>query len=76
MTTLHAIFEFAHAAIHLPLVRAAIEGASVAAMVDFKAFRSWQSFDDFCAYSWKTAAFRWLQGAILGLALASGFGVL
>jgi hypothetical protein len=49
-----------------PMVRGAIAGVLAAAVVDYGAFRSWKSFDDAAAYDWKTASWRWLQGAIVG----------
>lgn len=58
-----------------PIVVAALSGAIAAARVDFHAFKSWQSFDDASKYSWKTALFRWLQGAIVGAVMGAGLGL-
>jgi hypothetical protein len=55
-----------------PVVRGAIAGAIAAANVDFQAFRSWKSYYDAETYSWSTASFRWLQGAVLGGLAAAG----
>lgn len=76
MDYLTAAFNIAHAVMHVPAFRAAVEGAGVAAMMDYRAFQTWKSFDDVLAYSWKTALFRWLQGAIIGLTMAGGFWAL
>lgn len=57
-----------------PLARGAVTGIVTAAAVDISAFRSWKSFDDVARYDWKVAAFRWVQGAILGALVAAGFG--
>jgi hypothetical protein len=43
--------------------------------VDFQAFRSWKSFQDVASYSWGTALFRWVQGAIVGFVTAAGLGL-
>lgn len=57
-------------------VQGAIGGWLVAARVDYEAFKHWQSFDEAKAYNWKVAAWRWLQGAIIGaVTLASGGAV-
>lgn len=55
-----------------PLVAGAITGWVSAAAVDFAAFKSWQSFDDARKYSWSVAAWRWFQGAVVGLVAAAG----
>ena len=57
-----------------PVVRGAITGSLAAAAVDFQAFRSWKSFDDVTKYDWRLAAFRWVQGAIVGGLAGLGFG--
>lgn len=49
-----------------PILRGALLGAAVAAAIDLQAFRSWKSFDDLKLFNWKTAAFRWFQGAVIG----------
>lgn len=58
-----------------PIVVAALAGAIAAARVDFHAFKSWQSFDEAVTYSWKTAVFRWIQGAIVGAVMGAGLGL-
>ena len=57
-----------------PLFKGALAGLISAALVDFAAFRSWDSFDDLKTYRWKTALFRWVQGAVVGLVTAAGLG--
>lgn len=57
-----------------PLVRAAITGFVSAAAVDFAAFRSWKNFDEAVQYDWKTAAFRWFQGVVVGVLTGLGLG--
>lgn len=64
METIHAFFAN-------PLVRRALAGVVVAAQIDYAAFRSWKNFDDALHYDWKTAAWRWTQGAIVGLIAGS-----
>ncbi len=59
---------------HSPYAHAALVGALTAASTDFQAFRSWKSFHDAEQYNWSVAAFRWLQGAGLGLITAVGIG--
>lgn len=49
------------------LLTAAIAGAVAAAATDIAAFRSWKSFDDAVRYDWGLAAWRWFQGAIVGV---------
>lgn len=58
--------------LHNPYVAGIITGVISAAAVDIAAFRSWKSFDDAANYSWSTAAWRWFQGAVLGLLSAAG----
>jgi hypothetical protein len=55
-------------------VKGALTGVITAAAVDLGAFRSWKSFDDATTYDWKTAAFRWVQGAVLGALAGAGLG--
>lgn len=59
-----------------PLVQSAIAGIVTAAAVDIAAFRSWQSWNDAANYSWSVAAFRWFQGAVLGLLTGLGLGAI
>lgn len=54
----------------------ALKGALVAAAVDFGAFKKWKSFDDALAYDWRLAAWRWFQGAVIGLVAGFGLGEL
>lgn len=57
-----------------PAVHGALVGALTAAKVDLSAFRAWRSVHDFAVYDWRTATFRWVQGAILGALTAAGLG--
>lgn len=59
-----------------PIVQGALTGALTAASVDYAAFRAWKSFQDAVTYDWKTALFRWVQGAIVGALTAVGFAAL
>lgn len=63
------------AILHSAAVQGAITGAVAAAGVDFHAFRTWKSFNDVATYSWSTAAFRWLQGAVLGAVASTTIGL-
>lgn len=65
--------EFAQAVVRNPVIRSAAIGACSAAAVDYRAFLSWKSFDDAMAYDWNVAAWRWLQGAVIGA--TTGFGL-
>ena len=58
-----------------PFVQGALSGLLAAALVDFGAFREWKSFDDFRVYGWRLAAWRWFQGAVVGVVTAAGIGV-
>lgn len=55
-----------------PIVRGALAGAAGAALGDYRNFRSWKSVDDAMTYEWKTAAWRWFQGAVGGAMAAAG----
>lgn len=61
---------------HSPIVHGAITGALASAVVDFQAFKTWTTFHDFVTFNWATAAFRWLQGAVLGAVAGVGLGAL
>lgn len=63
-----------HAILTNPIVHGALSGALSAAAIDFAAFRSWKSFHDAATYGWGTAAWRWLQGAVVGALAAAGLG--
>ena len=54
--------------------KGALAGALASARTDFDAFRTWHSFKDAEDYSWGIAAWRWLQGAIIGGVTAAGLG--
>jgi hypothetical protein len=58
-----------------PIVVGAIGGAVGAARADFKSFKAFQSIDEFLAYDWKIAAFRVVQGAIIGAVMGAGLGL-
>lgn len=55
-----------------PVVRGAITGLISAVMVDYGAFRKWQSFDEAKTYDWRVAAWRWVQGLVAGAVSAAG----
>lgn len=61
--------------IHNPIIAGAISGLLSAAAVDFAAFRKWQSFADAASYSWSVAAWRWLQGAVIGAVSGAGLSI-
>ncbi len=62
--------------LHHPIVRGAASGALAAAVVDVHAFLTWKRVQDVVAYDWRTAAFRWAQGAVTGALAAAGLGAL
>ena len=64
-----------HTILASPFVQGALAGLLAAALVDFGAFRTWKSLDDFRTYNWGLAAWRWFQGAVTGLITAAGIGV-
>jgi len=51
----------------LPFVKAALIGAASAAVVDYRVFKNFKTVEEFKAYRWDVAAFRWAQGAVTGL---------
>ena len=57
-----------------PILKGALAGLLSAALVDFAAFRSWQSLHDATSYAWSTALFRWGQGAVVGAVTSAGIG--
>lgn len=59
-----------------PVVTGALAGFLAATAVDVQAFRSFKSFDEFKRYSWTLAAFRAVQGLIIGALSAVGVGAL
>ena len=69
------LIEYGRWLFSLSLVKGLLTGAGAAAVVDLNAFRSWKSFDEAASYSWATARFRWLQGAILGALAGAGLGL-
>lgn len=70
------MFETLHAFIHVPVVQGALSGFAIAASVDYVAFRKWKRWEDFRAFDWDVATFRWFQGVIVGAATAIGFGLI
>jgi hypothetical protein len=70
------VTEHLQAFIAYPAVRGALSGLLSAALVDFAAFRSWKNFHDAYAYDWPTAAWRWLQGAVVGAVTSSGLSAI
>ena len=61
---------------HSTFVHGAIAGWFGAAAVDFSAFRSWKSAQEAITYNWGLAAWRWLQGAVVGGVTALGYGAI
>lgn len=59
-----------------PIVTGALAGFLAATAVDFQAFRAFKSFQEFRSYSWGLAAFRAVQGIVLGVLAALGIGAL
>ena len=55
-----------------PIIQGAFAGLLSAAVIDYAAFRSWKSFDDFRAYAWGLALWRWVQGALVGAITGAG----
>jgi hypothetical protein len=55
-----------------PVAIGALGGALSAARTDYDAFRTWDEWSDVAGYSWKLAAFRWFQGAVVGVVTALG----
>ena len=68
------MYQFLTVVGHSPYFHGAVIGAVAAAGVDLQAFRTWKSFKDAEQYSWSVAAFRWVQGAVLGVVTAVGVG--
>lgn len=60
--------------LHNRIVQGALAGALAAALIDFNAFRAWKTWQDAAAYSWSTATWRWVQGAVTGALTAAGIG--
>lgn len=60
----------------LAVFHGAMTGWASAAVADFAAFKSWKSFNDAFIYDWKVAAWRWVQGAIVGAVTGAGLGVI
>ena len=52
----------------------AVAGFVSAFAVDLHAFKAWKSVEEFTRYDWKTAAFRWALGAVMGAVSAMGLG--
>lgn len=55
-----------------PYIAGMLSGIATAAVVDFHAFKSWQTWHELASYDWSTAGFRLFQGAITGLLTALG----
>lgn len=51
----------------------ALGGLVVALKIDWDAFRDWKGYEDFRAYDWGKASFRWIQGVVIGAGIAAGF---
>jgi len=63
-----------HTFIHSALFKGAMSGLVSAMLVDFHAFMSWKSLDDFKKFDYKVAAIRWAQGLIAGALIGTGMG--
>jgi hypothetical protein len=48
------------------VVVGALTGFGAAVVVDFAAFKKFQTWDEFATYSWGVASFRWFQGIVVG----------
>lgn len=55
-----------------PISQGVLVGVGTAALVDYGAFRKWQSWKEFAEYDWKVASFRWFQGAVVGALAGAG----
>lgn len=53
----------------------ALTGWASAAVVDYHAFTTWKSFGEAKSYAWGIAAWRWVQGAVMGAVTGAGLGV-
>lgn len=60
----------------LAILKGVLSGVLAAAAVDYHAFLNWRSFHEFAEYDWRTAAFRWVQGAIAGAVAGAGLGAM
>lgn len=58
----------------VPILKAALAGVLVAATQDIQSFRAWKSYEEARAYNWRLAAWRWAQGAVLGVLANYGLG--
>jgi len=52
----------------LVLGLAAMNGALVAARIDFESFKDFKEWKDALRYDWGKASFRWFKGAVIGVA--------
>jgi hypothetical protein len=50
----------------------ALSGLLTAAAVDYQTFRAWHTIDEIRTFDWRTALFRWAQGAVTGAITAAG----
>lgn len=70
----HLLLTVLHSqALHHALI-GALSGWATAAHVDYLAFTMWKSFEDAREYHWVIALWRWVQGAVIGAVLTTGFG--
>lgn len=76
MAFFEAIHQGYHAALAIPAVRAGAAGAVSAALIDFAAFRHFQSWHDLAVYDWGVASFRWTAGFATAAVTSLGLGVL
>jgi hypothetical protein len=76
MTTLMHLWQLGHQALHTTVGQGVVAGVLAAAAVDYHAFKAWQSWHEFATYSWGTASFRWMKGAVVGAVTALGIAAL
>ena len=70
-----ALLGYVMMVLHSSVFHNALMGAVSAAAVDYHAFTTWHSFKDVEGYNWGVAAFRWVQGAVVGVVAGLGLGL-
>lgn len=76
MGFLSSVHAFYHTAMAIPPVQMGVGGAVSAALVDFAAFKKFQSWHDAAVYDWGTASFRWFSGFAIAALTSLGIGAL
>ena len=61
---------------HSAAFKGALTGFGSAAIVDIDAFLQWKSVDDARTYDYRRAILRWIQGAVSGAIVGTGYGAL